>query len=294
MGSDKSKPFNHIKKSSLQNNNGQSVPIKELLPRLNIKNYSIEVLENDKIVVGYNEDQRRYNLVLINSDFTIDHAWKSDSKRFEQWGFSISKNKIVYFESYLKSNHYYETQLITFNSDLTVNEKLLVNGVCEKVICNDNNIYLFKRNKIYSCGFSYRPMNTKIKIFDWSLKLRKEVGQSEFPTGLYYIGSLKNVSLVMNQSLLYLFYSTRFDIMDIETGKRIKSVYVSSDIERTRLQIDSKGDLYLWSRNKNIIFRYIKDVDKIDVNKPDETISVPDVNLKNLIVYQDGRKLFFT
>ena len=244
--------------------------LKDILPELNIKNFQIEILQNGKIAAGYRDaTYGNTALVLINEDFSIDHTYKFNNASLQFVGFGDSTNKNEFALVYNCGNNMY---LYKLDSNLKAVKQISVNGTCQKICSNDKFICLFQIDKV--------------NIYDWELNFIKDVGQSAFPTGLYYFKSFSDVSIVMKHSTLYLCYPQRFDIMNIETGKLIKSVVLSNDKDQSILRIGSKGDLYLWSKSQKKIFHFNGAGDYLGELEADK-------DLIDFIVYENGKFLFF-
>ena len=215
-----------------------SFSIQTILPNIDRSKQRpiFEVLENQIICAGFKDSKNRINLVLINPDFTIEYTWRSEQPCLNGIGFLTSGKTIV-----LWNCEESKSSLTVFNLKLKVIMKKLINVA-----------HLKKKKLASNKSIICLLADDEIKIFSWDLKYIKSVGQSSFPNGLFYIlDETKINGCFLNGEKLYVLYSNRIDILNIDTGKKLESISINVD----KMRLDSNGNLMIWSKVDNKISR---------------------------------------
>ena len=291
-------------KSKFSSMKSQNVHVASIFPNMNDeKSIKFEYIVNENFAAAFVDKDSRLNFVLLNKDLTIFQDWKSLDKTVKMFDYSSNKNNIIL--CYVQGEHAYQDKikLLIFDFELTVlkikefsmdiyfDQRLNVSS-------NDSNICLLFKNRT---DFS-RPL----KIFDMALNCIKEVGQSDFPTGLYYLSNKSECSVHLIQSKMYVLNSRWLDVLNFETGKKIKSVYLNSKTDKIRTDLNRNFYFYFKpefesdyeiesenesenesaSKSENKIARYNRELIFLEDIKVKE-------NARDFVVDKDGNFKFF-
>ena len=219
---------------NLSLNPSKKLDIKKLLPDLDrTKQRPIfELFDNQKFCVGYKDATGFLNVALIDENLVVNYRFRTSDICFNGFGLLTNKTQILVWQNGQSGN-----RLTKLSFDLKiVKEKILklVHLKKKKMSANDSIICLLD--------------NDKIKVFDWDLNFLIGVGQSLIKTGLYYIlDETKINGFFLNGQMLYVLYSGRMDIMNIETGVKMRSIQMKAD----KLRLDSNENLIFWSKKES-------------------------------------------
>ena len=209
------------------------------------------------------------NLVLLNPDFTIYRNWKSKQGDIYKFDFTSNEKNII-----LRYGFSGKISLVKFDLDLNILKKKELDSSFQYISSNDSIICFFKdgiNNELY-----------KFVILDWELNLTREEGQSDFPTGSYYFVKDKPKNIFLDGSKMFVLYQGFVDVLDIETGNRLKTIKTKVD----KIKTDSNQNLYFWQKSQSKISRYNSELVYLD------EIQI-DANCEEFVVEENGRFMFF-
>ena len=272
--------------TNLSLKNSRTIYINEILNDFNQSFHDpiFEVLEDQRIVAGFLDTQRKFNLTLINTNLEIDSRFKSEKKCFK-FDFSINTNQIALL-IFIEGKSF--LQLFDLDLKMSKQKSLFVQNF-QKICSNEEIICIL--------------FNGKLNIFDWELNFVKYVGQSYFPFDSFFIQrSLEVKFCFLKHSELYLFYEGYLDIMDIKSGKKMNSFKIAAD----KLRFDSNGNLLFWFKYGNRVFRYnssgilLQEIDigpcineHLEIYDDQDILVNREPDIIDFIVFKNGEFLFF-
>jgi len=165
----------------------------------------------------YPHDDRNYCLLFVDASNYIltrvimdsDKKIISPSKTFSYNNTGYKKHKNNIFVNYLYGNYY----MAKLNLDLSVVKSINTGNYLAFLSANDAHVYAFCNNQLY--------------VYNHELQSLKQVGQSNNPTGAFYLPTdIKQFE--SHKGMYYWLNNTNLQILREDNGQLVKSVAVTA------------------------------------------------------------------